>query len=620
MANWIWNNKKYLEDSYVEFVFGLEYEDKEVEICLCAVNNYALYLNDQFIDSGIYHSYPYAPVLDKLSLKLKKGLNKIKIIVYNSGFGNCMFYYQDVPGLYFVIKDGDKVLKESNKDVLSTISNKYISEKKVQINSQMGYKQFIDLTKPEPEFHRSVIVDKSTNFSLRPNKKCLLLGRLKTEVVKQTDDYIIVDTGRECAGFLDLDIDSSEEQEVIVSFGEHIADGQVRRLIHGRDFSFTIQLKKGNNQFLSTLKRIGGRYLQINYIKPIKVNYLGIFETEYPFNFKPRKFTNELDQKIYDTSIHTLRCCYHEHFEDCPWREQALYTLDSRLQMLAYYQVFDNIEAVNASIELMLNDWRKDGQLSICFPTKAELVIPSYSLYFFDIIWENYEHTKNIELLQKSNSKLREIIDTFVENMENGLVNRFYKENHWNFYEWNAGYEGYTPVESKTDAMVNLLFLNALIIKNKINKVLKINRDYSSEIDNLKKRIKDEFYDEKRMLIDFYKGGSKYSALINSLAISLNVVSDAKETAKHMINDKDVTQPTLSMQYFFYNALLKADDSYKDFVLNDIRKTYKEMLDDGATTFYETILGEKDFGGAGSLCHGWSGATPIIFYNKLGIK
>ena len=87
-----------------------------------------------------------------------------------------------------------------------------------------------------------------------------------------------------------------------------------------------------------------------------------------------------------------------------------------------------------------------------------------------------------------------------------------------------------------------------------------------------------------------------------------------------MLNDKDVAQPTLCMKYFLYKALLKVDTSYKDFILEDIRKTYKAMLDDGATSFYETALGEKDFGGAGSLCHGWSGATPIIFYSILDIK
>ena len=157
---------------------------------------------------------------------------------------------------------------------------------------------------------------------------------------------------------------------------------------------------------------------------------------EYSFIIKPRKFDNELDQKIYDTAINTLKCCYHEHFEDCPWREQSLYTLDSRLQMLAYYQGFDNQEAILSSIELMLDDWRKDGQLNICFPTDASLVIPSYSLYFFDIVWENYKNTGNVDLLKRSNDKLDNILESFKSNMEEGLVNRFYKEAYWNFYEW----------------------------------------------------------------------------------------------------------------------------------------------------------------------------------------
>ena len=179
MASWIWNSNKYLEDSYVEFLFDVQLnEDKEVEMLIGAVNNYALFINDQFVDSTSYHSYPYLPVLDKLNLKLIKGINKFKIIAYCYGCTSCMFYYKDTPGLYFVIKDGEKILKESNEDILSALSNEYISEKKVMIDGQVGFKQFLDLTKPAPEFHKSVIVQKSLDFTLRPNKKCLLLGRL----------------------------------------------------------------------------------------------------------------------------------------------------------------------------------------------------------------------------------------------------------------------------------------------------------------------------------------------------------------------------------------------------------------------------------------------------------
>ena len=619
MANWIWNQGKALEDSYVEFVFDLEYEEKEVEILITAVNNYALFLNGKFIDSSSYHSYPYAPVLDKLLIKLNKGKNSFRIIAYNSGVTSCMFYYKDEPGLYFVFKDGDKIIKESDENVLSALSTNYISEKKVFTTGQLGFNQFYDFTKQKPKYAKSRIVNKSTDFTLRPNKKSLLLGRIKTTTVKEQPGFLLVDTGKENVGFLDFDIDSSNEQDVVISYGEHIVDGEVRRLIHGRDFSFSIRLKQGNNKFLSVLKRIGARYIQINYQGQLKVNYLGLFTVEYPFILKTRVFKNALDQKIYDTAINTLKCCYHEHYEDCPWREQSLYTLDSRLQMLAFYQGFDNNEAVSSSIDLMINDWREDGQLNICFPTDANLVIPSYSLYFFNIVWENYEYTKSIDLLKRSIGKLDSIIKSFKENMENGLVNRFNKDCYWNFYEWKKGYEGYTPVESNNDSMINLLFLNSLIIKNKINSVLNIKEDYSSEIENLKQNIIKEFYVEERKMIDFYKNGSRFSSLINSLAISLNVVPNKEETAKHMLNDKDVTQPTLAMKYFLYDALLKTNKSYREFVLEDIRKTYKKMLNQGATSFFETELGEEDFGGAGSLCHGWSGAIPIYFYNILKI-
>ena len=39
MACWIWNKSNLIEDSYVEFTFELNYEEKEVEMFIGAVNN-----------------------------------------------------------------------------------------------------------------------------------------------------------------------------------------------------------------------------------------------------------------------------------------------------------------------------------------------------------------------------------------------------------------------------------------------------------------------------------------------------------------------------------------------------------------------------------------------------
>ena len=68
------------------------------------------------------------------------------------------------------------------------------------------------------------------------------------------------------------------------------------------------------------------------------------------------------------------------------------------------------------------------------------------------------------------------------------------------------------------------------------------------------------------------------------------------------------------MKIFKYDALLLVDKAaYKDAILDEIRKTYKRMLDAGATTVWEVADGNEDWFGACSLCHGWS-AIPIHYY------
>ena len=71
------------------------------------------------------------------------------------------------------------------------------------------------------------------------------------------------------------------------------------------------------------------------------------------------------------------------------------------------------------------------------------------------------------------------------------------------------------------------------------------------------------------------------------------------------------------MRCFEYDALLLLDkDRYREEILLDIDRRWGKMLDEGATTFFETELGAADFNGAGSLCHGWS-AIPVYYYHIL---
>ena len=89
-------------------------------------------------------------------------------------------------------------------------------------------------------------------------------------------------------------------------------------------------------------------------------------------------------------------------------------------------------------------------------------------------------------------------------------------------------------------------------------------------------------------------------------------------TLENAVPDK-IVPISLSMNIFLYDALLKIDKNYAKTVLLDIDEKFGKMLDEGATTFWETELGYKDFNMRGSLCHAWS-ALPILYYNLLNGK
>ena len=117
---------------------------------------------------------------------------------------------------------------------------------------------------------------------------------------------------------------------------------------------------------------------------PIILEYLGVIPQVYEVDEIPFKLKNELDQKIYDLSVNTLKKCMMEHYVDTPWREQCLYAYDSRNQILCGFYAFKNgnKDYAKANLKLIGEDRREDGLLAICYPCGNDLTIPSFSLYY----------------------------------------------------------------------------------------------------------------------------------------------------------------------------------------------------------------------------------------------
>ncbi len=614
-AKWIWDKAKHDQDEYSEFFVNFQcLSDKKTMLKISCDGIYSVYLNGILAAFSACADYPWYKFYDEIDIsKFCKEENEVKIVVWHLGIDN-QTYINDKAGVIFEISANGKTIAKSNEKTLSRVMNEYKNGYEKMITPQLGQSFLYDNTVVKNGYSKSVEIDKTNDLHKREIKALKLCERLPINIINK-ENSVIIDMGKEVAGFLDMDFISPKSQKLLIAYGEHLKDGCVRRKIGVRDFSVKFVAKKGENKYLNALRRFGGRYLQIYSDYPIKINYIGIRPVEYPVEEKKKEFSDALIQKIYDISVYTLKCCMHEHYEDCPWREQALYTMDSRNQMLCGYYAFEdgNKEYARHNLILIAKGLRKDGLLSLCFPTGIDIPIPFFSLVYLIQVYEYIQYTKDESILREVGEVIKIIFRTCTERIaENGLIPTF-PYPCWNFYEWaeesNNEWQITRTKDDKEiksyDLILNCMYVYAAGYYEKLF-------NEKVEVEKTKKAIKETFYNGKAYKLSDIT--ERTSQLGNSLAILIGLGNE--DLAERIIKEKEMISATLSMRAFLYDALLTFGDKYKDFILQDILDRYGKMLKSGATTFWETEKGAEDFDGAGSLCHGWS-ALPIYYFQLL---
>ena len=78
----------------------------------------------------------------------------------------------------------------------------------------------------------------------------------------------------------------------------------------------------------------------------------------------------------------------HEHYEDCPWREQALYCMDSRNQMLCGYDAFFESDFQRANLVFISKGKRADSLLELTYPAVNTPAIPFFSVMYPVAVYE----------------------------------------------------------------------------------------------------------------------------------------------------------------------------------------------------------------------------------------
>ena len=613
-CKWIWLHGQEKPDEYVDFLAEFELSDtSKTTLDISVDGNFEAYLNGEFCAFGSCADYPNYKFYDSFPLDsfAKQGKNQLKITVWHIGVSSST-YVNSNPGLIFKVSQGGNTLLSSNENILSRQNVNYANGLCKKMTTQIGLSYKFDNTvSNELPYQKSVAVKKTSCINPRNIENLVLLPRTDAKV---SDDgkKLLIDFGRETVGYLDLEFESDADQELTIAFGEHFDDeGKIPRTIGTRDFSIEFTAKKGSNKFLGMMRRIACRYMEIEYESPITLGYIGLRPAVYPLNKKKIDFSNELHKRIYDTSVYTLECCMHEHYEDCPWREQALYSLDSRNQMLCGYIAFDEYRFARYNL-VLLSKSINGGFLRITSPTDNDLYIPFFSLSFVQQTYEYVKYSGDTTVLDEVMDVLDTIMNKCAESIdENSLIPAFLKP-AWNFYEWSEGNGGRpdpTVDTPRYDTCFNAMFLYILPMYKELGGRVTVDENAIAEA------MKKHLFDSEKGLYKNSSTDGKFSVIGNSLAILAGV--GGKSIAEKLISEREnLTDITLSMNTYFYDALLSVGEDYADYIIKDIEDKYGYMLSCGATTFWETIKGWRDFANAGSLCHGWS-ALPIYYFDKF---
>ena len=671
-AKWIRAKTRPMENEYQDFVCFFEAPlGGEATLRISSETDYVARLNGKVVAFGQFPDLRSRKIFDEIAVGafIEAGKNKLEITAYFE-HTETAGYTEKGLGLLFEIEADGKTICVSDGDTLSRPNLCYKSGSDVPlITGQLGYSYQYDFAREGESFGfessqilsrtvklyprpiRRLVESKNRSAAFRTGGFSFCGGETSAEKMQRAEIfdrefsasfpdgsgikienernlYLLADLGEEKCGLLTFDIEVEEACDMCVAYGEHIADGRIRSYILGRNFAFDFRLKKGRNRFTGYFRRLGARYLSLFLDSPTAVVYdFNLLSVGYPVTKIERKFDDSRLQKIYDVSVNTLKLCMHEHYEDTPWREQALYAMDGRTQMLCGYFAFGETSFARASLELLSENLREDGFFTLTAPRSTArdcLTIPCFSLVQFCALEEYVRFSGDVSLFERYEENYQTVLNNLLSRIETeGLLKAVKGEYYWNFYEWTEGLDGnfLTLPEDRYEAPLNAFMILALKSYRYLSGRIGRNTDeYERALYTLTDNL-EKFYDaEKGCYASFMENDgtlSHYSELTNSLVL-LASNSPHRERIAELLSKPSFLSPVAINNHFFkYKALLGCgDEKINARIVGDIQNRWGKMLEQGATTFFEDEQGEAAFNGAGSLSHGWS-AIPVYVLCKL---
>lgn len=355
------------------------------------------------------------------------------------------------------------------------------------------------------------------------------------------------------------------------------------------------------------------RYIRITVTagnEPVSVRPLGYTEMRYPLQARTAvTSTEKWVNQLYEISRRTLEDCMHDSYVDCPYYEQLMYLMDTRLEAVYTHRLSGDTRLSRQAIRLFAASRTPSGLLQARYPCAKFQIIPEFCLFFLEMLLDDYIQTGDKDFAISYLPVAFGIVRAFEEKIseETGM---FTTMGWWEFADWTEEWNPLNGVPAaafrEESALHNLHFAYALKCFASLLKELDM-ADPSAEMDRLAGRVATAVhhacYDRARQMYREGRTTQQYSQHTQIWAVLCGIAEGdiARNALDHALRDSDVVRCSFCMQFYLFRALEKADMYERTIPL---WADWRHLIEQDLTTIPESP------GQPRSDCHAW-GATPL---------
>ncbi|MFD0673086.1 family 78 glycoside hydrolase catalytic domain [Cohnella sp. GCM10027633] len=452
-------------------------------------------------------------------------------------------------------------------------------------------------------------------------------------VFENGDTEFMIDFGKEWSGFLEFELEA--EAGVIVDwYGIEYRKGEYVQHTFGLDNTLRYVTREGVQRYESPVRR-GFRYLIATVRgakKPLLIHGVRVVQSNYPSpEVGQFQCSDDRLNRIWDIAKHTTKLCMEDTFVDCPAYEQTFWVGDSRNEALVNYYAFGGTDIVERCLRLVPGSEFQTPLYGDQVPSGWSSVIPNWTFFWIVACREYAEHTGDRTFAKEMLPKIETTIEAYLRNLNaDGLLDM----KGWNLLDW-------APIDQPDDGIVthqNVMLAKAMEETAALAAFAGAPERGEPRIAAaaaLKAAINRHLWsEERRAYFDCIHPGGRRSTVFSMqtqvmalLAGVADADADRRETLERYLletPEQFVQIGSPFMSFFYYEALMKKGHIQE--MLDDIRRNYGFMLDNGATTCWEmyghtTVNRANENDLTRSHCHAWS-AAPGYFLGAyaLGVR